>query len=303
MKPAWSPRTLSGAAALALGAAACLRLDGFMFSGKAVAKDVDQMVSDVEVTKKCDTDGTCTLPRLGPAEGTYEEVWLKTEGAEPFDFNGYLVRPEPAADRGVWMLYCHGNSRHVGQYRDRVLEYQKMGFTVFIFDYPGYGKVAGPPTEQGIYDTVHAARKFVEEHPDRNGAPVVVYGWSLGGVPAIFTAAEQAPAVLVTESAFASPARFAEFGSFLDMPPGWLMDLKMDNEKRIKEVHAPLLIFHGTDDDFVEIKHGELLLAAANEPKEMVRVPGANHGDVIETDADAYKTALNAFLAEHLPAH
>ena len=101
--------------------------------------------------------------------------------------------------------------------RDRVLAYQKMGFTVFIFDYLGYGKAEGTPSEQGLYDTVRAARKFVEEHPDRAGAPVVVYGWSLGGVPAVFTAAEQAPAALITESTFASTARFAEFGAVLTL--------------------------------------------------------------------------------------
>jgi hypothetical protein len=201
------------------------------------------------------------------------------------------------------MLYCHGNSRHVGQYRDRVLRYQKLGFTVFVFDYEGYGKAGGKPTEQGLYDTVRAARTFVEGHPDRAGAPVVVYGWSLGGVPSIFTAAEQTPAALVLEAAFASPARFAEFGSFLDMPPGWLMDLKMDNESRIKEVRAPLLVFHGEEDDFVEIRHGELIFANANAPKEMQRVAGANHGNVVEQGGRAYVDKLNEFLQAYLPAH
>ena len=43
--------------------------------------------------------------------------------------------------------------------------------------------------------------------------------------------------------------------------------------------HGPLLQFHGDADSIVPYSLGEKLFAAANEPKQFVRVEGADHND------------------------
>jgi fermentation-respiration switch protein FrsA (DUF1100 family) len=63
-------------------------------------------------------------------------------------------------------------------------------------------------------------------------------------------------------------------------------------------VHAPVLMTHGTADRTVPFSHGERLFAAANEPKQFIRMEGEGHhppGDV------AFFDALRQFLSTTAP--
>ena len=60
-------------------------------------------------------------------------------------------------------------------------------------------------------------------------------------------------------------------------PARYFVHNQFRNIDKISEVHAPVLITHGTADLTVPYSHGERLFAAANEPKEFVRMEGEGH--------------------------
>ena len=64
------------------------------------------------------------------------------------------------------------------------------------------------------------------------------------------------------------------------MPFRLLMTNTLDSEARIGELRVPVMILHGTADQNIPIGEARRLYAAARDPKTMIEVAGANHGDV-----------------------
>jgi hypothetical protein len=56
-----------------------------------------------------------------------------------------------------------------------------------------------------------------------------------------------------------------------------------------------VLILHGSDDRVVPLALGERLFALANEPKQLVRIPGGGHNDL---DAHGAQAVARPFIAE-----
>jgi len=50
----------------------------------------------------------------------------------------------------------------------------------------------------------------------------------------------------------------------------------------IKRVHVPILIVHGKNDSFIKSDYSKLLYDAANEPKRLLLIDGAEHNNVWE---------------------
>jgi len=80
---------------------------------------------------------------------------------------------------------------------------------------------------------------------------------------------------------------------------------KFDNLRKIKSVHCPVLIIHGTQDSVINAFHGRKLFAAANEPKQQLWVQGANHNDVAFVGGARYADSLKEFgrLIQQYQAH
>src|SRR6185295_15213933 len=76
----------------------------------------------------------------------------------------------------------------------------REGLDTLLFDYRGYGRSEGSPSEEGLYRDGEAARRWA----DGQGLPVVLYGESLGGAVAVELAVRRAPALLVVQSSFTS---------------------------------------------------------------------------------------------------
>jgi abhydrolase domain-containing protein 17 len=70
---------------------------------------------------------------------------------------------------------------------------------------------------------------------------------------------------------------------------------RFDNLQKVKKVHCPVLVIHGTQDSVINVVHGRELLAAANEPKQAFWVDGANHNDVAFVGGARHSDALKAF--------
>ncbi|NWF73052.1 MAG: alpha/beta hydrolase, partial [Nitrospirae bacterium] len=71
-----------------------------------------------------------------------EDVWFQAaDGARLF---GWYV--ESQADRPV-ILWCHGNAGNIVNRLENLRELYRLGLSVFLFDYRGYGRSQGKPSE------------------------------------------------------------------------------------------------------------------------------------------------------------
>lgn len=218
-----------------------------------------------------------TLPTGVIADSMRTQVVLTSQGKKIY---GYFVRSN-GAHPDLCILYNHGNKDHIQYYWDRAELLYRTGCNVFIYDYQGYGMSEGTPSEDAIYSDATAAYRYVQSRGFADTA-IAVYGFSLGGAPATYLAADVfTPRALVLESAFASTEVLAHSGTLIDIPGSFLMNGTYDNAARIRRVHAPLLMMHGIDDKFIDMEtNGKVIFANANDPKQFIAVPGADHSEV-----------------------
>jgi hypothetical protein len=211
---------------------------------------------------------------------------------------GYFIQSPDTTEKNV-ILYNHGNRDHLQFYWDRVELFYQMGFSVFIYDYQGYGMSEGEPSEAGIYSDASAAYQYLRINRQIPDSLITVYGFSLGGAPATHLASSVfTPKRFILEAAFASSSALTQSGTLIGLPSSFFMEGKYDNAEKIKKVHAPVLILHGMDDTFIDMeKNGKVLYRNANNPKTFIAVPGAGHSDIpAKMGSTTYRTAIKNFV-------
>jgi predicted alpha/beta-fold hydrolase len=117
---------------------------------------------------------------------TYEEIWLPVNGDD--QLHGWWLpatsaRPvsvRPSDERVL--LYLHGNGENIGGNLEHAHRYQQMGFSVFLFDYRGYGLSEGPfPSERRVYEDAATAWAYLTEVRRIPAQSIWLFGHSLGG--------------------------------------------------------------------------------------------------------------------------
>jgi alpha-beta hydrolase superfamily lysophospholipase len=184
------------------------------------------------------------------------------------------------------ILFSHGNAEDLGTLRPTLEELRKLGFSVFAYDYRGYGTSSGASSEETTYQDVDAAYDYltrVEKIPPER---IIALGRSLGGAIAIDLAARKPLGGLIVESSFVSAYRV------LTRFPIYPFD-QFKSLSKISSVHCPVLVMHGTSDEVISFWHGRKLFEAANEPKQSYWVQGAGHNNLSEVAGPAYGQTLN----------
>jgi uncharacterized protein len=192
------------------------------------------------------------------------------------------------------LLLCHGNAGNVG---DRVLHAALLtatGFDVLLFDYRGYGRSSGRPSEEGTYRDARAALAAVLEQPAVDPSRVFYLGESLGGAVALDLALERPPAGLVLLSAFTGVRELGRL--HYPFVPTALVPDAYPTLRRIHELHAPLLVLHGERDDIVPLSQGRALFDAAPEPKRMHIFTGLGHNDLVPLAGAEFARLIAAWV-------
>jgi len=222
----------------------------------------------------------------------YEDINFPTPDGK--SLNGWFI---PADGATVTILYCHGNGGNISHRIHKILFFHEMGFNVFVFDYRGYGRSKGFPTEGGIYKDTLAAYDYLVSRDDVNRDKLVVYGKSLGGAIATELCTKREASALILESALASVEMRAK-EMFPYLPMKLLTWQKYDALKKVKSITIPKLITHGQDDQVISFGHGLALFNNAAEPKKFIPFSGGHNEDVYTT-SDEFKAELTKFLKDN----
>lgn len=190
------------------------------------------------------------------------------------------------------VLLAHGNGGNVTS-RAGWLHYlqTKLRVSAFMFDYRGYGKSGGVPTAEGVLDDARAAMTKLCELTKSKDSSIVVMGDSLGGAVAVQLAAERSPRALVLQSTFSSLRDVADV-HYAQL--SWLVPAdKLNSAREIAKYKGPLLLSHGGNDGTIPFALGLKLFKAANAPKQIVAIAGADHNDWLRED---YLKQLSTFI-------
>jgi len=221
----------------------------------------------------------------------YEDVTFQTE--DGLNLHGWFVQGEK--DRPV-VLFCHGNAGNISHRINNLGYFRQLGLSVLIFDYRGYGRSEGSPSEEGLYRDGRAALAWLKSRGWAKNR-TVYFGRSLGAGIALQLAIEVPPAGLVLETPFTSLAAMGRHHyPILQFFLGWLLNDRYDNLSKIASLRSPLLIFQGDRDTIVPEKMARALFEKAGEPKEFHLIQGADHNDTYDVGGEAYWEVWKEFL-------
>ena len=200
---------------------------------------------------------------------------------------------------GLTWVWFHGNAGNISHRLDNLVElHRHLQPNILIFDYRGYGRSEGAPSESGLYLDGEAVIDYLKSRHDVDGGRLVLFGRSLGCAVAAEMAAGHEVYAVVLESPFTSVRAMAKrFYPFLP-GAGLLVRAKFDSLSKIKDVRAPVMVVHGDRDETAPFDMGRELYEAANEPKRFYSVEGAGHNDTYLVGGPVYYEALEAFLRE-----
>ncbi len=222
----------------------------------------------------------------------YEDISFGAPGG--LQLHGWFIPGKGEAGNTTW-IWFHGNGGNIGHRVDELaMLHHRLGVNLFIFDYQGYGRSQGEPTEQGAYQDARAALEYVSNRPTVDAEKIVYFGRSLGAAVAVELATESPPAGMVLVSPFTSVSDMARL-AFPYLPVGWLLKDRFHSISRIRDLQTPLLVIHGGQDETVPVKQGRALFEAANEPKTFQLAPGAGHNDIFVNGGSAFWDALENF--------
>lgn len=225
-----------------------------------------------------------------------EDVWFQTEdGTTLF---GWYVQASPAAPVLLW---CHGNAGNIIHRLENLAELYRLGLSVFIFDYRGYGRSSGTPSEEGLYRDALAAYGYLVNQRGIRPERLVLFGRSLGASVAGELASRKPAAGLILESPFPSIAAMARV-HYLGLPMHWFVSGRFPLAERLAHVTIPVLVVHGDRDEIVPIELGRQVYDAAREPKSFYVIEGADHNNTTRVGGRAYFQRLRRFVIEVVQA-
>jgi fermentation-respiration switch protein FrsA (DUF1100 family) len=237
----------------------------------------------------------------------YEEVWLNVkEGSTPGKIerlhSWWIPSSANRADKGDRvLLYLHGNSGRLGNYVDRVQYFHRLGFTILIFDYRGYGQSEGSfPSEISMYADAQTALDFLVNTKHIPLTNIYLYGHSLGGAIAIEQASKTPNlAGLIIEGSFTSILAVATSKPrYRLFPIDFLLNQRFESIAKVPALKLPILYIHGTEDTDVPTYMSEELYAATTAPKQLLIVEGANHVNVAEVASQRYLDSIKNLITQ-----
>lgn len=220
---------------------------------------------------------------------------LTFESAAGDRIHAWFSTPAGWEPRQGAVLHSHGNGSNLSRISGRAFRWrERLGRAVLLYDYPGYGKSSGRPSEDGCYAAGEAALQWLSEVQCVPAKEVILVGESMGAAIAVELATRHAVRLLVLHGAFTSFPDMAQV-RLPCYPSRCLVQNRMDNEAKIGLARCPVFITHGTADSVVPFEQGERLFAAAHEPKQFVRMEGHGHGPPNKED---FFEMVRVFLAK-----
>jgi hypothetical protein len=219
----------------------------------------------------------------------YEDVQLRA--SDGVELHGWFV---PGPGGGATALFCHGNAGNISHRLEMLDVIHRLGLSCLMFDYRGYGKSQGTPSEQGLFRDAQAAWDWLLHNKNADPGRIVCWGRSLGGPIAARLARDNQPGALIIESTFTSlPDLGQKIYPFL--PVKLISRLRFPTQKYLRKLTCPVLVVHSTEDEIVPFSFGERLFKAASEPKSFLAIHGG-HNEGFIVSGETYIQGVQEFL-------
>lgn len=235
----------------------------------------------------------------------YEDVLIpvsKADGSSENIHGWWLPNAKEAqnlatSDRKV-ILYLHGNGKNISANAKHANRLMRMGFSVLLIDYRGYGKSDGDfPSESNVYTDAQTAWNYLIQRGYKS-EQILIYGHSLGGAIAIDLGIKQPEALgLIVDASFTSISEMAKLEpKYRIFPIDLLIHQRFDSIDKVRSLKTPVLYIHGTADELIPASMSQSLYDATLTRKQIVLIPNAGHNNNASTNEPLYLGSIRSFF-------
>lgn len=212
-----------------------------------------------------------------------EDVFVKTE--DGIKLHGWFL---PAQNSEACLLLFHGNADNISIRLPMAKAWVNRSVSVLLLDYRGYGKSEGNiHSSSDLIKDAKAGLDWLKNTKHYSPSHIVLYGESIGSVPAVELAGQEAFKAVILEAPFTSLKDMAKL--LYGMAPDFILKgFEMNNEEKIAHLKCPVLILQGTEDEVVPPSMGQRLFQKAPEPKSFFGIKGGHHNDLAEIAGEEY---------------
>ncbi len=213
-------------------------------------------------------------------------------------FRGFLGTPESQSPRGLVIVF-HGNAGTAWNRVYYVRALCRLGYTVLLAEYPGYGGRKGKPSEESL---VSDAIQTVKLAYSQFGKPIYLWGESLGcGVVAEVVERSSLPiSGVVMLTPWDSLPRLAQT-IYWYLPIRWLIRDKYDNVSNLSSFNGPVAVLIAEKDEIIPPRLGLNLYESLSDPKKLWMFENAGHNDWPSNPGQAWWKEVMEFLEGAFP--
>jgi alpha-beta hydrolase superfamily lysophospholipase len=193
----------------------------------------------------------------------FEEGFIEAEDGTRIST---LFFPSEGRPKGL-VINNHGNRRNIARWGRSADQFTRHGYDVLFYDYRGFGKTKGVPSEEKLLSDAELIYKtMAEKYPENS---IILYGRSLGTGVATYLASRHKPKLLLLESPY---YHIADVGKMQIpvFPYALLVKHPFRNDQWIEKVNCKVHIFHGTEDPLIPYEASLKLVKKLKQPKENV---------------------------------
>ena len=203
---------------------------------------------------------------------------------------------------GANLIFFHGNGEIVSDYDQLGPLFGKLGINLLAADFRGYGRSNGQPTVSAMMNDCHLILSYAKDWlaaQDHTG-PLVVMGRSLGSASALEIASKHQEHIkgLIIESGFAYAGPLLRLLGVDLNAVGFKEEDGFVNLEKIARYTAPTLIIHAEYDHIIPYTDGMALYkASAAQDKQLLKIEGANHNDIMMRGFDSYIQSIERLVS------
>lgn len=201
----------------------------------------------------------------------YENVFFECNS---YTLHGLLYLTEESEKI---ILYCHGNAGNIGHRLNIMNQWKQEGYSIFMFDYPGYGLSKGNPSEKSLYQSGEEALKYLLKTKKKKN--IILYGESIGCSVASYLATTFNIDKLILQSGFISMKEVAK-----DYLPSYCHLLlfivnEFNTYQYLSKFNGKLMILHSKEDEIIFFRHAEQLKIFSTE---FIEIQGTHNEPMID---------------------
>lgn len=219
----------------------------------------------------------------------FEEVILSVGNYQTY---GWFIPPDN--NPKGYVLFSHGNAGNIADRLESVSIFRKMDLGVLVYDYGGYGKSTGTPSEKRCCEDAYFMWLWLTREKKILPQNIILFGRSLGGAVTADLATRVECAGVVLESTFLSTIEVAK-DIFGWVPKFFAKGNEFNTREKVPKIKAPVLVIHSPEDTLVRYYHGKKIYELVNSEKYFLEIKGDHNNGFVLT-GDKYVEELRAFI-------